>query len=168
MKTFSFSSSKSYFFISSRDLYRVSGKFELLDRVLPKLKESGHRVLMFCQMTTLMNIMEDYLHFRGFSFLFISNCSFNAWIISKGLLCWVQELIENGFAFVFFEITSRNDCAIIIFKNISICVLMVIRSLTKEASFFRFSTRQIVNILFLFFLPEQVDLVLIFKLPILL
>lgn len=25
-------------------LYRTSGKFELLDRMLPKLKETGHRV----------------------------------------------------------------------------------------------------------------------------
>uniref|UniRef100_A0A0N5ALU6 SNF2-family ATP dependent chromatin remodeling factor snf21 n=1 Tax=Syphacia muris TaxID=451379 RepID=A0A0N5ALU6_9BILA len=55
--------------ITGKDLYRVSGKFELLDRVLPKLKESGHRVLMFCQMTTLMNIMEDYLHYREYKYL---------------------------------------------------------------------------------------------------
>lgn len=49
----------------SKDLYRVSGKFELLDRVLPKLKASGHRILMFCQMTSLMTIMEDYFNYRG-------------------------------------------------------------------------------------------------------
>jgi hypothetical protein len=33
------------------DLIRASGKFELLDRMLPKLKAAGHRVLMFSQMT---------------------------------------------------------------------------------------------------------------------
>ena len=43
-----------------KDLYRVAGKFELLDRILPKLKATGHRILIFCQMTQLMNIMEDY------------------------------------------------------------------------------------------------------------
>lgn len=32
-------------------LYRVAGKFELLDRILPKLFATGHRVLMFFQMT---------------------------------------------------------------------------------------------------------------------
>jgi SWI/SNF-related matrix-associated actin-dependent regulator of chromatin subfamily A protein 2/4 len=37
--------------INGKDLYRVSGKFELLDRILPKLKATGHRVLMFSQMT---------------------------------------------------------------------------------------------------------------------
>ncbi|VDD94764.1 unnamed protein product [Enterobius vermicularis] len=51
--------------ITGKELYRVSGKFELLDRVLPKLKASGHRVLMFCQMTSLMTIMEDYFNYRG-------------------------------------------------------------------------------------------------------
>ncbi|KAI9309998.1 SNF2 family N-terminal domain-containing protein [Dichotomocladium elegans] len=50
-------------------LYRVSGKFELLDRMLPKLKETGHRVLIFFQMTQIMTIMEDYLTYRGFQYL---------------------------------------------------------------------------------------------------
>ncbi|KAJ1352873.1 hypothetical protein KIN20_009362 [Parelaphostrongylus tenuis] len=44
--------------VSGQDLYRVAGKLELLDRILPKLKASGHRVLMFCQMTTMMTIIE--------------------------------------------------------------------------------------------------------------
>ena len=48
------------------DLYRASGKFELLDRILPKLKHCGHRVLLFCQMTQLMAIMEDYLNYKGY------------------------------------------------------------------------------------------------------
>ncbi|CAN0533957.1 unnamed protein product, partial [Ectocarpus sp. 12 AP-2014] len=36
---------------SDLDLIRSSGKFELLDRMLPKLKAGGHRILMFTQMT---------------------------------------------------------------------------------------------------------------------
>ncbi|RZC34594.1 ATP-dependent helicase brm, partial [Asbolus verrucosus] len=55
--------------ISGPDIYRASGKFELLDRILPKLKSTGHRVLLFCQMTQLMTIMEDYLTWRGFGYL---------------------------------------------------------------------------------------------------
>lgn len=50
-------------------LWRVAGKFELLDRVLPKFKATGHRVLMFFQMTQVMNIMEDFLRFRGMKYL---------------------------------------------------------------------------------------------------
>ncbi|XP_050674085.1 ATP-dependent helicase brm isoform X2 [Leptidea sinapis] len=55
--------------VTGPDLYRVSGKFELLDRILPKLKQTGHRVLVFCQMTQCMTIMEDYLGWRGFQYL---------------------------------------------------------------------------------------------------
>jgi ATP-dependent helicase STH1/SNF2 len=50
-------------------LWRTAGKFELLDRILPKFKVTGHRVLMFFQMTQIMNIMEDFLRLRGFKYL---------------------------------------------------------------------------------------------------
>ncbi|OLL26118.1 Chromatin structure-remodeling complex subunit snf21, partial [Neolecta irregularis DAH-3] len=50
-------------------LWRVSGKFELLDRILPKFKVTGHRILMFFQMTQIMHIMEDFLLYRGYTYL---------------------------------------------------------------------------------------------------
>lgn len=50
-------------------LWRTAGKFELLDRILPKFQKSGHRVLMFFQMTQIMNIMEDFLRLRGMQYL---------------------------------------------------------------------------------------------------
>ena len=46
-----------------------SGKLELLDRMLPKLKAAGHRVLMFTQMTAVMTILEDYFYYQGYSSL---------------------------------------------------------------------------------------------------
>ncbi|XP_064626963.1 probable global transcription activator SNF2L2 isoform X2 [Lineus longissimus] len=55
--------------ITGPDLYRSAGKFELIDRMLPKLKRLGHRVLLFCQMTTLMSIMEDYFLYKGYQYL---------------------------------------------------------------------------------------------------
>ena len=50
-------------------IWRTAGKFELLDRVLPKFRVTGHRVLMFFQMTQIMNIMEDFMRFRGIPYL---------------------------------------------------------------------------------------------------
>jgi ATP-dependent helicase STH1/SNF2 len=50
-------------------LWRAAGKFELLDRILPKFEKTGHRVLMFFQMTQIMNIMEDYLRLRGMKYM---------------------------------------------------------------------------------------------------
>lgn len=55
--------------VSNDLLWRTAGKFELLDRILPKYKATGHRVLMFFQMTAIMDIMEDFLRFRGIQYL---------------------------------------------------------------------------------------------------
>ncbi|KAK4769218.1 hypothetical protein SAY86_027368 [Trapa natans] len=51
------------------EIVRASGKFELLDRLLPKLRRAGHRVLMFSQMTRLMDILEIYLQLHEFKYL---------------------------------------------------------------------------------------------------
>uniref|UniRef100_A0A2P2MQQ3 Chromatin-remodeling complex ATPase chain n=2 Tax=Rhizophora mucronata TaxID=61149 RepID=A0A2P2MQQ3_RHIMU len=45
-----------------------SGKMVLLDKLLPKLKERDSRVLIFSQMTRLLDILEDYLIFRGYQY----------------------------------------------------------------------------------------------------
>jgi chromodomain-helicase-DNA-binding protein 4 len=42
-------------------LIEASGKMILLDKMLPKLKAGGHRVLLFSQMTRVLDIIEDYL-----------------------------------------------------------------------------------------------------------
>ncbi|KAF4748328.1 putative global transcription activator SNF2L2 [Perkinsus olseni] len=47
------------------DLMRASGKFELLDRILPKLLHFKHKVLIFSQMTCLLDILEYFLENRG-------------------------------------------------------------------------------------------------------
>jgi SWI/SNF-related matrix-associated actin-dependent regulator of chromatin subfamily A member 5 len=36
----------------------------LLDKLLPKLKERESRVLIFSQMTRMLDILEDYMHYR--------------------------------------------------------------------------------------------------------
>jgi ATP-dependent helicase STH1/SNF2 len=50
-------------------IWRTAGKVELLDRILPKFVRTGHRVLMFFQMTQIMNIMEDFLRYKGITYL---------------------------------------------------------------------------------------------------
>jgi len=44
------------------------GKMVLLDKLLRRLKERGHRVLLFTQMTRILDIMEDYLVMRQFKY----------------------------------------------------------------------------------------------------
>ena len=54
-------------YMVDEDLIRISGKFELLDRMLPKLFAGNHRVLMFSQMVGALNFLEQFLHYRGFA-----------------------------------------------------------------------------------------------------
>ena len=48
---------------------RASGKVELLHRILPKLRAGGHRVLLFSQMTKLLDILGAYLEAEATPFL---------------------------------------------------------------------------------------------------
>lgn len=41
------------------------GQMVLLDKLLTRLKAAGHRVLVFSQMTRMMDILEDLMHMRG-------------------------------------------------------------------------------------------------------
>ncbi|XP_048361095.1 lymphoid-specific helicase [Sphaerodactylus townsendi] len=50
------------------DLVKNSGKFLLLDRMLPELKKRGHKVLVFSQMTKMLDILMDYCYLRDFQF----------------------------------------------------------------------------------------------------
>ena len=47
------------------ELVRASGKLALLDGALPKLRDTGHRVLLFSQMTRALDVVEDFLDLRG-------------------------------------------------------------------------------------------------------
>ncbi|MEJ1276414.1 helicase lymphoid specific [Cricetulus griseus] len=50
------------------ELVTNSGKFLVLDRMLPELKKRGHKVLIFSQMTSMLDILMDYCHLRNFTF----------------------------------------------------------------------------------------------------
>ena len=49
-------------------LVNASGKLAVLDTLLPYLKRKGHRILLFSQMTRVLDIIQDYLFFRGYSY----------------------------------------------------------------------------------------------------
>lgn len=57
------------------EIVRAAGKFELLDRLLPKLHRSGHRILLFSQMTRLLDILEVYLRMHDYKFLRLDGSS---------------------------------------------------------------------------------------------
>ena len=49
-------------------LIRGSGKLLLLDKLLCRLKETGHRVLIFSQMVRMLDILGEYLSLRRFPY----------------------------------------------------------------------------------------------------
>ncbi|KAK9334161.1 P-loop containing nucleoside triphosphate hydrolase protein [Lipomyces starkeyi] len=53
---------------SLRRLTEACGKLELLSIMLPKLIESGHRILIFSQFVVMLDILEDFLEGMGISY----------------------------------------------------------------------------------------------------
>ena len=51
-----------------RALVTSSGKMMLLDQLLTKLKRDGHRVLIFSQMVKMLDILGDYMDYRGHAY----------------------------------------------------------------------------------------------------
>lgn len=51
-----------------RAMITSSGKMMLLDQLLRKLREDGHRVLIFCQMVGMLNILSEYMEYRGYKY----------------------------------------------------------------------------------------------------
>ncbi|CAM6096803.1 unnamed protein product [Calypogeia fissa] len=49
-------------------LQNSSGKMVLVDKLLPMLKEAGNRVLIFSQFTMMLDLLEDYLNHKGYSY----------------------------------------------------------------------------------------------------
>ncbi|XP_040977053.1 probable global transcription activator SNF2L2 isoform X4 [Aquila chrysaetos chrysaetos] len=88
--------------INGAELYRASGKFELLDRILPKLRATNHRVLLFCQMTSLMTIMEDYFAFRNFLYLRLDGTT-----KSEDRAALLKKFNEPGSQYFIFLLSTR-------------------------------------------------------------
>jgi chromodomain-helicase-DNA-binding protein 4 len=54
--------------VSHRNLVDASAKLQLLEIMLPKLRDRGHRVLIFSQFLKQLNIIEDFLDGLGLEF----------------------------------------------------------------------------------------------------
>uniref|UniRef100_A0A8C3AER9 Chromodomain helicase DNA binding protein 3 n=1 Tax=Cyclopterus lumpus TaxID=8103 RepID=A0A8C3AER9_CYCLU len=49
-------------------LTKASGKLTLMQKMLRKLKDHGHRVLIFSQMTKMLDLLEDFLDHEGYKY----------------------------------------------------------------------------------------------------
>eukprot|EP00897_Mesotaenium_endlicherianum_P003740 jgi/Mesen1/3394/ME000192S02559 len=71
------------------ELVGQCGKMQLLDRLLPRLKARGHKVLIFSQMTRLLDVLDYYLQERGYASFRID-----------GSIKTFQENTDEGFCFL--------------------------------------------------------------------
>ncbi|VDD97846.1 unnamed protein product, partial [Enterobius vermicularis] len=55
-------------YTTDQHLVDNSGKMVLLDKLLKKLKEQGSRVLIFSQMSRMLDLLEDYCWWRGYPY----------------------------------------------------------------------------------------------------
>ncbi|KAM7505400.1 hypothetical protein LguiB_004304 [Lonicera macranthoides] len=52
-----------------------SGKLQTLDILLKRLRAENHRILLFAQMTKMLNILEDYMNYRKYKYLRLDGSS---------------------------------------------------------------------------------------------
>ncbi|XP_061083992.1 lymphoid-specific helicase isoform X1 [Conger conger] len=55
-------------FLIDEKLVEASGKFLVLDRMLPELRKRGHKVLIFSQMTSVLDLLMDYCYLRSYRY----------------------------------------------------------------------------------------------------
>jgi SWI/SNF-related matrix-associated actin-dependent regulator of chromatin subfamily A member 5 len=71
-------------------LFMNCGKMVLLDKLLGKLQTRGHRVLLFSQMTRMLDIMEDYLLSKGYLYCRIDGNTTYEVRMALFLLCMLR------------------------------------------------------------------------------
>uniref|UniRef100_A0A7S1B9C3 Uncharacterized protein n=2 Tax=Corethron hystrix TaxID=216773 RepID=A0A7S1B9C3_9STRA len=54
--------------IFSEQLVKSSGKMVILDKLLPKLKQGGHKVLIFSQMVRCLDLLQEFLRVKRYKF----------------------------------------------------------------------------------------------------
>ncbi|TFY75848.1 hypothetical protein EWM64_g8166 [Hericium alpestre] len=55
-------------YTTDEHIVKNSGKMIILDKLLKSMKEKGSRVLIFSQMSRMLDILEDYCLFRGYKY----------------------------------------------------------------------------------------------------
>jgi SWI/SNF-related matrix-associated actin-dependent regulator of chromatin subfamily A member 5 len=62
-------------FIDGPHIWENAGKLSVLNKLLPKLQKQGSRVLIFCQMTRMLDIIEDYIRVKNYKYCRIDGSS---------------------------------------------------------------------------------------------
>ncbi|MCO5576552.1 hypothetical protein L7F22_030364 [Adiantum nelumboides] len=77
-----------------RQLLEASGKLVLMDKMMVKLKEQGHRVLIYSQFKIMLDIIEDWLNMK-FKQIFAPAWTTNTFEVDV-MIAWNQLSAMNG------------------------------------------------------------------------
>ena len=101
-----------FIFYLDEHLAYNSGKLALMDKLLPKLKEQGSRVLIFTQMTRVLDILEDYCWFRKHAY-----CRIDGQTAHEDRDRQIQEYNEEGSQKFIFMLSTRVSRVKLFFKD---------------------------------------------------
>ncbi|XP_034946491.1 SWI/SNF-related matrix-associated actin-dependent regulator of chromatin subfamily A containing DEAD/H box 1 homolog [Chelonus insularis] len=90
-----------------QELIPISGKLKTLDELLPQLKEDEHRVLIFSQFTMMLDILEEYLTIRGYTFYRLDG---QTPVIERQAL--IDEFTQDSSIFIFLLSTKAGGLGI--------------------------------------------------------
>ena len=54
--------------VTEQGMVMSSGKMVLLDKLLPKLRREGHKILIFSQMVKMLDFISEYCEFRSYPY----------------------------------------------------------------------------------------------------
>lgn len=89
-------------FTTDEHLVDNSGKMVILDRLLRKMKEKGSRVLIFSQMSRMLDILEDYCLFREYQY-----CRIDGGTAHEDRIAAIDEYNKPGSDKFIFLLTTR-------------------------------------------------------------
>ena len=95
-------------FVLGEHLVEASGKLVLIDQLLGYLQPRGHKVLLFSQMTRMLDIIQDYLGYRG------QRSISNRWGFVEVMRSWCVRNEGSGWCFgalhIVESVTWTNHC----------------------------------------------------------
>ncbi|KAJ2444736.1 chromatin remodeling complex Adenosinetriphosphatase, partial [Coemansia sp. RSA 2424] len=95
-----------------------SGKMAVLDKLLKRCKEQGSRVLIFSQMSRVLDILEDYCMFRGFKY-----CRLDGSTDHEERVASIQEFSRpDSDKFIFLLTTRAGGLGITLTAADTVCI----------------------------------------------
>jgi len=82
-----------FIFLCFRQMLESSGKLQLLDKLMMKLKEQGHRVLIFSQFKGMLDMLQNYCVYKVFISQYSNYWPFGFCTLNFVVFYWIAFLL---------------------------------------------------------------------------